>query len=105
SVAVTVLFGITGQIVLRHVEQTMSQSLQEEVEASFHSYVSLWKARTDLLSNVSQIIAGMPDVRAAFGTGDEATIRDTAGELWSKISSLRGVFLVTGPRGSVLTSL
>ena len=105
SVAVTVLFGITGQIVLRHVEQTMSQSLQEEVEASFHSYVSLWKARTDLLSNVSQIIAGMPDVRAAFGTGDQATIRDTAGELWSKISSLRGVFLVTDPSGRVVSSL
>jgi len=105
SVAITVLFGITGEIVLRHITQTVSQSLEEEVQSSFHSYVSLWKARTELLSSVSQILAGMPDVRAAFGTGDEATIRDTAGELWSKISSLRGVFLVTDPRGRVLTSL
>jgi signal transduction histidine kinase len=105
SVAITVLFAITGDIVLRHITQTISQSLEEEVQSSFHSYVSLWKARTELLSSVSQILAGMPDVRAAFGTGDEATIRDTAGELWSKISSLRGVFLVTDPRGRVLTSL
>jgi signal transduction histidine kinase len=105
SVAITVLFGLTGEIVLRHITQTMSDSLQEEVQASFHAYVSLWQARTELLSNVSQILAGMPDVRAAFGTGDEATIRDTAGELWSKISSLRGVFLVTDPNGRVVTSL
>src|SRR5262249_52546786 len=77
----------------------------DEVQGSFHSYVSLWKARTELLSSVSQIIAGMSDVRAAFGTGDQATIRDTAGELWAKISSLSGVFLVTDPRGKVLASL
>jgi signal transduction histidine kinase len=105
SVAITVLFGLTGEIVLRHITQTMSQSLADEVQGSFHSYVSLWKARTELLTSVSQIIAGMPDVRAAFSTGDRATIRDTAGELWSKISSLSGVFLVTDPRGRVLASL
>jgi signal transduction histidine kinase len=105
SVAITVLFVLTGEIVLRHITQTMSQSLEDEVQSSLHSYVSLWKARTEMLSSVSLILAGMPDVRAAFGTGDEATIRDTAGELWSKISSLSGVFLVTDPNGRVLTSL
>ena len=105
SVAITVLFGVTAEIVLRHITQTVSQSLEEEVQSSFHAYASLWKARTELLSSVSQILAGMPDVRGAFGTGDEATIRDTAGELWSKISSLHGVFLVTDPRGRVVTSL
>jgi hypothetical protein len=105
SVAITVLFVLTGEIVLRHITQTMSQSLEEEVQSSLHSYVSLWKARTEMLSSVSLILAGMPDVRGAFGTGDEATIRDTAGELWSKISSLSGVFLVTDPNGRVLASL
>src|SRR5256885_12271174 len=105
SVAITVLFAVTGQIVLRHITQTMSQSLEEEVQASFQAYTSLWKARTELLSRVSLIIAGMPDVRAAFSTRDEATIRDSAGELWGKISSLSGVFLVTDPRGRVITSL
>jgi len=75
SVAITVLFGLTGEIVLRHITQTMSDSLQEEVQASFHAYVSLWQARTELLSSVSQILAGMPDVRAAFGnrrSGDDS---------------------------------
>ncbi len=105
SVAITLLFGITGEIVLRQVAQTMSQTLEDEVQASFRSYVSLWKARTELLSSVSQILAGMPDVRAAFGTGDAATIRDTAGDLWSKISTLSGVFLVADPQGAVVSSL
>ena len=105
SVAITILFGVTGQIVLRHITQTMSQSLEDEVQASLHSYTSLWKSRTELLSSVSLIIAGMPDVRGAFRTGDEATIRDSAGELWSKISSLSGVFLVTDPQGRVISSL
>ncbi|MBS1854759.1 MAG: HAMP domain-containing protein [Acidobacteria bacterium] len=105
SVAITLLFALTGEIVLRQVTQTMSQTLEEEVQASFRSYVSLWKARTELLSSVSQILAGMPDVRASFGTGDEATIRDTAGDLWSKISSLSGVFLVADPSGRVVSSL
>ena len=105
SVAITVLFALTGEIVLRHITQTMSQSLEDEVQASMHSYASLWKSRTELLSSVSLIIAGMQDVRAAFSTRDEATIRDSAGELWSKISSLSGVFLVTDPQGKVITSL
>src|SRR5262249_39711407 len=91
--------------VLRHITQTMSQSLEEEVQASFQAYASLWKARTELLSSVSLIIAGMPDVRGAFRTGDDATIRDSAGELWSKISSISGIFLVTNPQGKVITSL
>ncbi|MDQ6665491.1 MAG: ATP-binding protein [Acidobacteriota bacterium] len=42
---------------------------------------------------------------AAFGTGDQATIRDTAGEIWSKISQSNGVFLVTDPKGAVIASL
>ena len=40
SVAITVLFAVTGEIVLRHITQTMSQSLEEEVRASFQSYTS-----------------------------------------------------------------
>ena len=47
----------------------------------------------------------MSDVRAAFSTGDEATIRDTAGELWSRISEENAIFLVTDPRGRVIASL
>jgi hypothetical protein len=105
SVAVTVLFAITGEIVLRNINKTMSDSLEEEVQASFHAYASLWQSRTDLLTSVSLIISGMPDVRAAFSTGDQATIRDSAGELWSKISTSSGIFLVTEPSGRVIASL
>ena len=47
----------------------------------------------------------MSDVRAAFGTGDRATIRDTARELWSRVSDEDAIFLVTSPRGEVIASL
>ena len=51
SVAITVLFAITGEIVLRNITKTMSDSLEEEVQDSFHAYASLWTARTELLNS------------------------------------------------------
>src|SRR5438067_9304348 len=86
SVAVTVLFAVTGGMVLKSAMQTTSKSLADEVQTSFQAYESLWKSRAARLSAITLIISGMSDVRAAFGTGDEATIRDTAGELWSRVS-------------------
>jgi signal transduction histidine kinase len=105
SVAITVLFAIAGQIVLRNINKSMSDSLEAEVQGSFHAYASLWETRTELLNSVSRLLAGMPDVRAAFSTGDQATIRDSASELWSRISTSAGLFLVTDPRGKVIASL
>jgi signal transduction histidine kinase len=105
SVAVTVLFVITGEIVLRNITKTMSDSLEAEVQESFHAYDSLWNSRAEALSTVSRVISSMSDVRAAFLTGDQATIRDSAGELWSKISSSSAIFLVTDARGAVIASL
>jgi signal transduction histidine kinase len=105
SVAVTVLFGLAGQIVLRNVTKSMSDSLEAEVQGSFHAYASLWDTRTELLNSVSRLLASMSDVRAAFGTRDQATIRDSASELWSRISTSAGLFLVTDPRGRVIASL
>jgi signal transduction histidine kinase len=105
SVAITVLFGITGEFVLRSINNTMSDSLEAEVTGSFHAYASLWETRTDLLKSVGRLMASMSDVRAAFGTRDQATIRDSASELWSRISTSTGVFLVTDPRGTVIASL
>src|SRR6266478_4355147 len=52
SVAVTVLFAITGEIVLRNITKTMSDSLEEEVQESFHAYDSLWNSRAEALSTV-----------------------------------------------------
>jgi signal transduction histidine kinase len=105
TVAITILFAITGQIVLHNITRTMSDSLQHEVQDSLRAYTSLWKARSDLLSSVSRIMAGMSDVRAAFSTGDRATIEDSLGELWRKISDESAFFLVTDPEGKVIVSL
>lgn len=105
SFAITLLFAVTGWIVLRSAMRTTSKSLDDEVQTSFHAYKSLWRSRAAQLSSVSLILSGMSDVRAAFGTGDEATIRDTAGELWSRISHDNAMFLVADPQGKVIASL
>lgn len=105
SIAVTLLFGVTGWIVQDNATSTTAASLDEEVRASFHAYDSLWRSRADMLASVSLVVSRMSDVRAAFSTGDAATIRDTAHELWDKISREDAIFLVTDPRGKVLASL
>src|ERR1041385_2686812 len=105
SVAVTILFAITGQIVLRNFRRTLSDSLEEEVRNSFQAYNSLLNSRKDLLSSVSKLLSTMNEVRLAFSTGDRATIQDTASELWSKVSRSNAIFLVTDPHGKVLASL
>jgi signal transduction histidine kinase len=105
TVAITILFAITGQIVLHNITRTMSDSLQHEVRASADAYTSLWKAKAGLLSSVSRIMAAMSDVRAAAGTGDRATIKDSLGDLWRKISDDSALFLVTDPEGKTIASL
>ncbi|MGH7246898.1 MAG: HAMP domain-containing protein, partial [Pseudomonadota bacterium] len=105
SMAVTVLFAVTGWIVQDNAIRATSLSLEDEVRASFHAYDSLWRSRAEMLASVSLVLSRMSDVRAAFSTGDEATIRDTAKELWDKISRADGIFLVTDPRGKVIASL
>src|SRR5262249_61727076 len=98
SVALTALFAITGWIVQNHVINTTSLSLDEEVSSSFQAYESLWTSRAEKLGSVSLIMSGMSDVRAAFSTGDQATIRDTAGGVWGKVSDEKALFLVTDPQ-------
>jgi signal transduction histidine kinase len=105
SIAVTLLFGVTGWIVQDNATRATASSLDEEVRASFHAYDSLWRSRADTLASVSLVVSRMSDVRAAFSTGDAATIRDTAKELWDKISREDAIFLVTDPRGKAIASL
>jgi len=105
SVAVTLLFAVTGWIVLRHAVGTTTRSLEDELGASFQAYKSLWQARAELLSSVSLTLSQMSDVRAAFGTKDSATIRDTAGELWKRLAIRDAVFLVTDAPGKVIASV
>jgi signal transduction histidine kinase len=105
SVAITMLFAITGEIVVHKITRTMSDSLQEEVRSSFQAYTSLWKARAEMLTKISRLIGGMSDFRAVVGTRDQATIRDSASELWSTISDSNAVFLVTDVNGKIIASL
>ena len=105
SVAITILFGATAYLVQRSVVETTSRNLQEEVNASLVAYESLWNSRAEQLQSVSKVLSTMSDVRAAFSTKDQATIRDTAGDLWSRISKQDAVFLVADPEGRVIASL
>jgi len=105
SVAVTVLFAITGEIVLGHITRTVTASLEEEVQNSFQAYKSLLQSRADLLSSVSRLMSAMSEVRGAFSTGDRATIQDTATEMWSKIDDSNAILLVTSPSGKIIASL
>ena len=81
SIAITLLFAVLGLILQNQFERISSQTLEEEAQSSFRAYQSLWEARADQLGTIGQLLSRMPDVRAAFSTGDRATIRDTAGEI------------------------
>lgn len=105
AAAITVLLVATGWLAQRYAVRTASQGLEEEVRTSLRAYESLWRSRADMLAAVSVVISNMSDVRAAFGTADRATIQDTAGELWAKISHDDAIFLVTDPHGAVVASL
>ena len=102
STAVTLLFALTGWIVLRNAVETTTRTMEDELGASFQAYQSLWQARAELLSSVSLTLSQMSDVRAAFGTQDPATIRDTANELWKRLAIKDADFLVTDARGRVI---
>jgi signal transduction histidine kinase len=105
SLAVTLLFALTGWIVLRNAVETTTSTMQDEVSASFQAYQSLWEARAELLGSVSLTLSQMSDVRSAFGTRDPATIRDTANELLKKLAIKNAAFLVTDAPGKVIASV
>jgi signal transduction histidine kinase len=105
SLVMTIVFAVTGWLVERSVVSTTFASVEQEAKASFQAYESLWKARADRLASVSRILSTMSDVRRAFGTQDQATIRDTAGELWSNVETEDAFFLVSDAQGTVIASL
>jgi signal transduction histidine kinase len=104
SIAITALFAFMGWILQEQFVSTASNTLDEEVKASFQAYESLWRARADQLKNVSLVLSRMPQVRAAISTEDNATIRDTAGEVWDKISQPGTLFLIADPDGTVIAA-
>jgi len=76
-------------------------------KGQFRAYESVWRARADKLGSVAGILSGMPNVRGAFSTSDQAAIRDTAGELWLRISDRMketAFFLVADPEGKTIAS-
>jgi signal transduction histidine kinase len=105
SIAITLLLALAGWFVQNQTRAALSESLENELQGSFHAYESLWQARAEMLRSVSTVLSTMSDVRAAFQTNDQATIRDTAAEIWAKISRSSALFLVTDPRGEVIASL
>src|SRR5271155_2694484 len=104
SIAITALFAVMGWILQGQFVRSASESVEEEVRASFQAYDSLWRERADQLASVSLVLSRMKEVRAAFGTGDKATIRDAAGEMWDKISQPGTLFLISDPGGAVIAA-
>lgn len=104
SLSLVVLFLVTGVVIENRSTHIASSGLEQEAQASLSAYESLWRARADVLASVSLALSGMSDVRAAFGTRNAATIRDTAGERWAALARENAVFAVTDPLGHVLAS-
>jgi signal transduction histidine kinase len=104
SMVLTLVFALAGWIVQSNVVRTTTDSVEHEARASFQAYKSLWQARADSLATVSRVLSTMSDVRRVFGTGDAATIRDTASEMWSKVSAEDAFFLVADPQGKLIAS-
>jgi signal transduction histidine kinase len=104
SLAVTLLFAVTGWIVVHNAVDTTTSTMEEEVGAGIQAYQSLWKMRAGLLASVSLTLSQMSDVRSAFGTRDAATIFDTANELWKKLA-IHADLLVTDASGNVIASV
>ncbi len=105
SVAITLLLAIAGWFAQDQTRSVLLRNLQSKLQSSFGAYESLWRSRAATLRSVSLVLSGMPDVRAAFQTNDQATIKDTAAEVWSRVSQSNAFFLVTDPRGEVIASL
>ena len=110
AVAVTALFAGAGWFFQREATQALHQGVGEEVRASLGTVDASLESRTEHLSTASALLATMSDVRRAFGTGDRATIRDTAGELWERTQighkdTSNAAFVVADPRGAVIASV
>lgn len=102
SLILTIIFAATGYLLERRISAQTSRTVEAEVQGSFQAYESLWHERTLRLGQISKVISRMADVRAAFTTGDAATIQDTADELQNYISSAHTFFAVTDGSGKII---
>ncbi len=105
SIAIVLLFSVTTFVVQKYALGAAESSLENEERTSSRAYRALWTERTEKLAAVCRIIASMSDVRAAFLTRDQATIRDSAQELWSRTAQRETIFLVLSPTGTQIAAL
>jgi signal transduction histidine kinase len=105
SAATVVLFSATAYLIARYAIANTEQGVQDEVHASLREFEFIWRTRADSLARTSRLMSTMSDVRGAFQTGDAATIRDTAADLWARVSQEDAVFLVFDPMGRQIASL
>lgn len=102
------LLGLTAWLLLRQAQGSARASVESELSASFQAYESVWQAQQDLLATTATLLSSLPNVRAAFGTRDPATIRDSASELGNLLSGpLREntFFLVADPSGNLIATI
>jgi signal transduction histidine kinase len=105
SAILTAIFVLTGYLLEKSISARATQSVEGEVVTSFRAYESLWREHTENLREISSVISRMPDVRSALRTSDQATIQDTADELWAHISSANAIFAVADGNGRVIATL
>lgn len=105
SITITVLFAAAGWGLQQYAISQSDENMRAEIQASVQAYEAVWKARTELLSATSRLMSGMSDVRAAFLTRDPQTIRDSAQDLWSRVSDSSALFFVLDAEGHMVSSL
>jgi signal transduction histidine kinase len=105
SVTITLLFAAAGWALQQYAISEADDNVRAEIRASVQAYEAIWKARTEVLSVTSALISGMSDVRAAFLTRDPQTIRDSAQDLWSRVSDSSALFFVLDAEGHLVSAL
>src|SRR5262249_32281781 len=108
SVMLTGIFVLTGWFLQRSVMQTATRSLEEEVQASFRAYESLWQSRAEMLRTVAAMLSHTPDIPPGNPMRAASILRSSAEELWDKLSDnlkQTGFFLITDPDGNVVSSI
>jgi signal transduction histidine kinase len=106
--SVTLLFGVTGWILQRHAIDSATRSLEEEMRGRVRAYEAVWQARQEMLGTAALLMSSLPNVRAAFGTQDAATIRDSAAELQGMLAEglrEKSFFVVCDPRGVPIATI
>ena len=59
SIAITLLLAVAGWFVQNRTRSALSESLESELQGSFHAYESLWRARTEMLRSISLVLSSM----------------------------------------------